>query len=85
MAGNAQFYQWIQLKRFLSDHSINGRIHIQHSQNCSDRFAILSKRVLHMLTSYWFAYNKSNGWLFPQKRNSVKHYNPDAFSNRFIQ
>lgn len=59
------------------------RIHIQHSKNRSDRFAILSKYALDMLTSYWFAYHKPTGWLFPQKHCPQKHENPDAFSNRF--
>ncbi len=61
------------------------RIHIRRSKNRSGRFAILSKRALDMLTSYWFAYNRPTGWLFPQKRNPEKHYNPDAFSNRFTR
>ena len=32
----------------------NMRIHIRHSKNRSDRYAILSKHALDLLTKYWF-------------------------------
>jgi len=50
----------------------NMRIHISHSKNRSDRYAKLAKTALDLLTSYWFAYGKPMGYLFPQIRNSEK-------------
>lgn len=43
------------------------RIHISHTKNRSDRFAILSQKSLDMLTQYWYAYDKPVDWLFPAK------------------
>ncbi len=43
------------------------RIHITHGKNRSDRYAILSKQALAILTQYWFAYNKPVDWLFPKQ------------------
>jgi len=48
------------------------RIHISHGKNRSDRYAILSKEALSILTAYWFAYNKPRNWLFPQQYCSHK-------------
>ncbi len=45
----------------------NMRIHIEHSKNRSDRYAILSSNMLDILTQYWFAYGKPTGWLFPKQ------------------
>lgn len=45
----------------------NMRIHIRHGKNRSDRYAILSKRALDILTSYWFAFGRPRGWLFPKQ------------------
>lgn len=42
------------------------RIHITHGKNRSDRYAILSKNALDILTEYWFKYGKPRGWLFPK-------------------
>lgn len=52
----------------------NMRIHIQHTKGRNDRYAILSRMALDLLTKYWFAYGKPTGWLFPkqQKKNSCK-------------
>src|SRR5699024_11723092 len=36
----------------------NMRIHVTHSKNRSDRYAILSQKALDILTEYWFAYNR---------------------------
>lgn len=41
------------------------RIHIRSSKNRSDRFAILSKNTLDILTCYWFEYGRPSGFLFP--------------------
>ena len=43
------------------------RIHITHGKNRSDRYAILSKQALDILTQYWFAYGKPMDWLFPKQ------------------
>ena len=43
------------------------RIHISHGKNRSDRYAILSSQALHILTEYWFAYDKPMDWLFPKQ------------------
>ena len=48
------------------------RIHISHGKNRSDRYAILSKKALDILTAYWFAFNKPRGWLFPKQQCSEK-------------
>lgn len=42
------------------------RIHITHSKNRSDRYAILSQNALDILTQYWRAYDRPRGWLFPK-------------------
>lgn len=46
----------------------NMRIHICHSKTRQDRYAILSKTALDLLTEYWFAYGRPVGWLFPKQR-----------------
>lgn len=43
------------------------RIHITHGKNRSDRFAILSRAALDILTQYWFAYGRPMGYLFPKQ------------------
>ena len=43
------------------------RIHIRSSKNRSDRFAILSKNALDILTQYWFQYGRPDGFLFPNR------------------
>ena len=43
----------------------NMRINIRHGKNSTDRYAILSKRALDILTAYWFAFGKPVGWRFP--------------------
>lgn len=50
----------------------NMRIHIRHSKNRSDRYAILSKNALDILTEYWFAFEKPTDWLFPSQRSKDK-------------
>lgn len=45
----------------------NLRIHICHSKARQDRYAILSKAALDLLTQYWFQYGRPTGWLFPKQ------------------
>lgn len=54
------------------------RIHITHGKNRSDRYAILSKNALHILTQYWRAFGRPTGWLFP------KQHNPDRPIDTFF-
>jgi integrase/recombinase XerD len=48
------------------------RIHITHGKNRSDRYAILSKYALDILTDYWYACGRPRGYLFPQQHNNDK-------------
>lgn len=50
----------------------NMRIHISCGKNRSDRYAILSKHALDLLTKYWFEYNKPTGYLFPKQHGQDK-------------
>ena len=50
----------------------NMRIHISHGKNRSDRYAILSKTALDILTQYWFAFGKPMKWLFPKQHDPEK-------------
>ena len=45
----------------------NMRLHISHGKNRHDRYAILSKAALDLLTQYWFAYGRPRGYLFPEQ------------------
>ena len=46
----------------------NMRIHIRHSKNRSDRYAILARHSLDILTEYWYKCGRPKGYLFPQQR-----------------
>ena len=48
----------------------NHCIHVRHSKNRSDRYAVLSEYSLDLLTEYWFENGKPTGYLFPKQRNS---------------
>ncbi len=50
----------------------NMRIHVSHGKNRSDRYAVLSKTALEILTEYWFAYNKPTDWLFPKQHDKSR-------------
>lgn len=50
----------------------NMRIHIRQTKNRSDRYAILSRNALDILTQYWFAFGRPVDWLFPSQRDSSK-------------
>ena len=45
------------------------RIHIRHTKNRSDRYALLSKNTLDILTAYWFEFGRPMEWLFPAERD----------------
>ena len=45
------------------------RVYVARSKNRSDRFTILSKRALTILTNYWRQYGEPRGWLFPSTQN----------------
>lgn len=47
----------------------NMRIHITRGKSRSDRYALLSKQALDILTEYWFQYGRPTGWLFPKQRD----------------
>lgn len=46
------------------------RIHICHSKARQDRYAILSKMALDMLTQYWFSYGRPKNWPFPKQNGT---------------
>ncbi|MDW2800700.1 tyrosine-type recombinase/integrase [Clostridium boliviensis] len=45
----------------------NMQIHVRDTKNRMDRYTILSKRNLEILTEYWFRKGKPRGILFPNK------------------
>ena len=45
----------------------NMRIHISHGKNRHDRYAVLSKYALNLLTRYWMECGKPMGYLFPKQ------------------
>ena len=45
----------------------NMRLHITRCKNRSDRYAILSKAALDLLTQYWFECGRPRGYLFPKQ------------------
>ena len=46
----------------------NMRLHITHSKNRNERYSILSKAALDLLTRYWFECGRPMGYLFPKQR-----------------
>lgn len=61
----------------------NMRLHITHSKNRNDRFAILSKAALALLTRYWIECGRPKGFLFP-KQNGEDHPIDTFFLSRHI-
>jgi site-specific recombinase XerD len=59
------------------------RIYIAKGKNRSDRYTILSKNMLELLTVYWFSYGKPRGWLFSQTNNSLKPIDTQTISRHF--
>ena len=45
----------------------NMQIHVRDTKNRMDRYTILSKRCLDILTQYWFEKGRPRGILFPNK------------------
>ena len=45
----------------------NMQIHVRNTKNRMDRYTILSKRCLDILTQYWFEKGRPRGILFPNK------------------
>lgn len=43
----------------------NMQVHVRHSKNHFDRYAMLSARSLEILTQYWRECGQPTGWLFP--------------------
>ena len=43
------------------------RIHIVHSKSREDRYAVLSRKALDILTQYWMECGRPRGWLFPKQ------------------
>lgn len=60
------------------------RIHVRHSKNRQDRYAILSKQALDILTDYWFSCGRPTAWLFPSSMKPDEPYSPKSFSNKFV-
>lgn len=49
----------------------NMTVYVRESKNGYDRYAILAKKNLEILTEYWHKYDKPKDWLFPgQKENT---------------
>ena len=48
------------------------RIHICHSKARSDRYAILSRNALDILTQYWFHAGRPTGFLFPSRNDPAR-------------
>jgi site-specific recombinase XerD len=50
----------------------NMRIHVIHGKNRSDRYAVLSKTTLEILTDYWHTHGRPKDWLFPKQTDPSK-------------
>jgi integrase/recombinase XerD len=48
----------------------DNQIYISQSKSRSDRYAILPKMTLEILTEYWIQYSKPKGLLFPNKKGT---------------
>ena len=73
----------VRLLRYHDVQRKKGRIHISKTKNRSDRYAILSQNMLNLLTQYWFAHQKPEGWLFPQPRNQKNPIDCQTISRNF--
>ena len=58
-------------------------IHVRQAKGRIDRYSILSKRTLDILTQYWFAYGKPKDILFPS--SSTGTYLNTATVNQFFK
>jgi len=59
------------------------KIHVRNSKSRSDRYTILSKRNLELLTEYWYASGKPRGILFPS--GSTNGYIDSNSVNQFLK
>lgn len=64
--------------------SKNFQILVRQSKNKSDRYAILSKRNLELLRTYWLQCGKPRDWLFPG-RNPNEHISTKSIKNFLIR
>ena len=55
-------------------------IHVRESKNRSDRYTLLSKDNLKLLTQYWFEYGKPRDWLFPGQKEGT-HLSKQSLHN----
>lgn len=62
----------------------NMRIYISHSKSRSDRYAILSKKALNILTEYWFSCGRPRDWLFPSTHKSGSNPIVNFTVERFV-
>jgi len=66
----------------------NMRIRIARSKSREERFAILSRNALDILTQYWLDYSRPLGWLFPSCDENGKpfvKYTVNRFVNEHIE
>lgn len=56
------------------------RIFVSASKNRSERYAILSKKALDILTQYWLQHGRPKDWLFPGKKKD-SHIVPSTVAN----
>lgn len=61
----------------------NMHIHIRHSKSRRDRYTILSKRNLDLLTQYWYQCGKPKGILFPSNHDGG--YIDKTSVNQFVK
>lgn len=55
----------------------NMSVYVRESKNRSDRYTILSKNNLEILTQYWYEYDKPKDWLFPGQKEGT-HINKQS-------
>lgn len=60
----------------------NMMIHVRQAKGRIDRYSILSKRALDILTSYWFAYGKPMDILFPSSQTGT-YLSPNSVNTAF--
>lgn len=53
--------------RYADIDSTHMRVHVLHSKNKQERYSVLSKYALDILTGYWFKCGRPKGWLFPKQ------------------
>jgi site-specific recombinase XerD len=63
----------------------NMTIYIRRSKNRQDRYAILSKNTLDILTQYWLSFSKPMDWLFPSTFNNGEKPIAPFTVHRFIK